>query len=747
MYCPNCHIEVEKGKFCPDCGTKLIEPKTVNYCPNCNTTVEKGKFCPECGSKLVVKNVLTDETNSRLHASKENNEQIDCPACGFPNEIGTELCVACGFPISGSECEEKQDELLISPEYESILAKYRGIDGDLRHLNEEEFELAFDELSTLAVRNITEAQLFLGLMYYDGQGTEKDEKKAFELIHKAELAGNKIAYAAMGSFYMSGNVVPQDLYEARKRIFSLDTKSLLSIQGMILTEEGDYTGAFEKYTAAGEDGYSGLGKLYLEGFGVKKDTKKAFDLFMMAAASGDADAESQLGRMYLYGEGVDINLEQALYWTTEAAKHGDVDGMLNLAKMYVDGNGVPQDYETSAEWYKRAAALKNPYAEFQLGHYYTYVLKDHKKAFAWYKKAAEKNFPDALYELSQCYRFGYGVEQDDNKADELLHKAISAGYVINDDAETRILEECFEENGLIDTALQMIDRGEYDEALSILRPLANSGDSEAQYQLAACYAKGHGVKQNLSVATSWLNKAAASGHILALYSLGQKYEEGHGVQINEEQAVKWYRKAADLGHADSQFRLGRMYNEGRGVNQNTKKAKELLQIARKNGSEEAHEYYESLKNKPTATITKIRFVDGFVYKGQKGIKIQVDFDADNVKGRELNCSVNFFHDEYHMPPITVDATDPQELSVMGCLVVGANDTPDNKDVRYTDVSFVVPYSILCNHNSKGTWPIVARVIIWDMGTKTPTELTQGEKKFKVTCNKRLFSDPTYEVTW
>ncbi|MGM9992523.1 MAG: SPFH domain-containing protein [Candidatus Bruticola sp.] len=51
--CPNCHTPVNAGgKFCPNCGTKMLPPGTIP-CPSCQAPVPAGsKFCPECGTKV-----------------------------------------------------------------------------------------------------------------------------------------------------------------------------------------------------------------------------------------------------------------------------------------------------------------------------------------------------------------------------------------------------------------------------------------------------------------------------------------------------------------------------------------------------------------------------------------------------------------------------------------------------------------------------------------------------------------------
>ena len=90
MYCPNCNEEFD-GKFCPECGSKLIEKDTAtNNCVNLNlgdgnaisggisvthnnTIVERNKSADEIivenenkymkGSGYSVINIYTDEGN------------------------------------------------------------------------------------------------------------------------------------------------------------------------------------------------------------------------------------------------------------------------------------------------------------------------------------------------------------------------------------------------------------------------------------------------------------------------------------------------------------------------------------------------------------------------------------------------------------------------------------------------------------------------------------------------------------
>ena len=56
---------------------------------------------------------------------------------------------------------------------------------------------------------------------------------------------------------------------------------------------------------------------------------------------------------------------------------------------------------------------------------------------------------------------------------------------------------------------------DYATALKVIKPLAEQGYPEPQYNLGWIYRKGHGVIQNFTRAHMWYNIAASLGHKLA----------------------------------------------------------------------------------------------------------------------------------------------------------------------------------------------------------------------------------------
>ena len=84
------------------------------------------------------------------------------------------------------------------------------------------------------------------------------------------------------------------------------------------------------------------------------------------------------------------------------------------------------------------------------------------------------------------------------------------------------------------------NRGDYKSAVRLLRPLAEQGDAEAQYNLGVMYDQGYGVPQDYAEAMKWYRKAAEQGDAEAQHSLGYMYRNGLGVPQDYVLAHMWH---------------------------------------------------------------------------------------------------------------------------------------------------------------------------------------------------------------
>ena len=98
--------------------------------------------------------------------------------------------------------------------------------------------------------------------------------------------------------------------------------------------------------------------------------------------------------------------------------------------------------------------------------------------------------------------------------------------------------------------------GDYETAYRLIKPLAEKGLPEAQFNLGLMYDNGQGVSQDYAEAVKWYRKAAEQGNAKAQYNLGAMYNNGQGVPQDYAEAVTWYRKAAEQGNAKAQYNLG-----------------------------------------------------------------------------------------------------------------------------------------------------------------------------------------------
>ncbi|MEO3773983.1 tetratricopeptide repeat protein [Micromonospora sp. B9E7] len=91
-------------------------------------------------------------------------------------------------------------------------------------------------------------------------------------------------------------------------------------------------------------------------------------------------------------------------------------------------------------------------------------------------------------------------------------------------------------------------RGEHDVAEAAMRPLADTGDPLAMFNLAVLISR----RTAWDEARDWYRRAADAGHIAAMVNLGMMLRESG----EDVEAAQWYRRAADHGHVAAMTNLG-----------------------------------------------------------------------------------------------------------------------------------------------------------------------------------------------
>lgn len=104
----------------------------------------------------------------------------------------------------------------------------------------------------------------------------------------------------------------------------------------------------------------------------------------------------------------------------------------------------------------------------------------------------------------------------------------------------------------LDEAIDAMHNGDFAEAYCVMRPLAESGDIEAQYNIGWMYHNGYGLRVDDRKALEWWVLASEQGHTEASFSIGMLYSLGEGrIRKDTDRAIDFYLEAAVQGHEDA----------------------------------------------------------------------------------------------------------------------------------------------------------------------------------------------------
>lgn len=436
-----------------------------------------------------------------------------------------------------------------------------------------------------------QAAAFLGKMYDEGIGVEKNESEAFSYYHKAADMGNVDASAFIGWCYAEGRGTGQDYKKA--------------------------VAYYEKGAVGGNSfAQSKLAWCYEYGRGVEEDKVKAFEYFLKAAEAGEVEAQYAVGWDYRRGCGTEENFDKAAYWLTKAAEQGNACAQYELGQCYRFGEGVEENLELAVEWYQKAAEQGNKNGQREYGRCLMYgngIEKDRDNAFKWYSKAAEQGDVIAMSEIGLAYYFGRGVE---------ISYPLSFKWHLNAAAqedETSIfwLGKLYEKG-------QGVEKDDH-IAFEWYMIAAKAGYDQAQCAVGRFYREGLGVEKDDVASAVWYEKAARQNNATAQSKIGYYYYQGVGVEKNFATAVMWYRKAA-VSNATAQLNLAKCLSTGKGALCNYPEAVHFCQKAvakEKKGAKEFLEKIEAVLKKDMEMFEKAKTtenLDEAIALAESGIK-------------------------------------------------------------------------------------------------------------------------------
>ena len=103
-----------------------------------------------------------------------------------------------------------------------------------------------------------------------------------------------------------------------------------------------------------------------------------------------------------------------------AASSGNAEAQYYLSQCYYRGDGLKSDAEVSVFWLKKAAHADLPQAQYSLARFYQEGLsglpQDDTLAFEWCSRAASLGWRDAMTLLSGYYQTGLGTSADETQA-------------------------------------------------------------------------------------------------------------------------------------------------------------------------------------------------------------------------------------------------------------------------------------------------------------------------------------------
>lgn len=193
----------------------------------------------------------------------------------------------------------------------------------------------------------------LGIMYYNGEGVEKDLEKAIEYM---EIAAAKkephamyvlaVAYYRLNKFGDKTSDIAKKLLKESYELGSPYAADYLACIMLNELNEGKDINKNElviyiKFGVENElkESIFKYGYIYEKGIGIEQSLEKAYYYYNLAAEAKYIKAMIKLGDWYKIGIFLNRNIDLAIKWYEKAAKENDIESIEKLIEIYENGIG------------------------------------------------------------------------------------------------------------------------------------------------------------------------------------------------------------------------------------------------------------------------------------------------------------------------------------------------------------------------------------------------------------------------
>lgn len=266
----------------------------------------------------------------------------------------------------------------------------------IQHHNAGRFEEAVKCFETASNQGDAKGMYDLALCYQKGEGVDKNEKKAFQLLLRASDKGYDEAKFQLAECYYFGKGTKLDWERAYELYIETASHGNRKAQFMV---------GYYLMRNHGNSFFSTVSE---------RNTIKAFGWFMKSAEQGYHPAQRRIGTFFESGTDPCVrNLEKAEFWYLKAAEQGNERALFALGRIYA--NGIDE------------------------------ITPDYFKAFKYYLMSAEKGLSVAQYRTGVSYLYGKGVAKNTEEAKKWLELAAKQHHRMAEIMLDAMDNECSEE--------------------------------------------------------------------------------------------------------------------------------------------------------------------------------------------------------------------------------------------------------------------------------------------------------------